>query len=196
MAVNLYAISELVWRQVTTDNDESKLTLEEVDLAVKLEYGWQMLQMNWRERRENGEYFIPSYLSREDDLNIKDNEASIKDLKILKALPSEMWLQQVGVGCSCDYVKTTINQAQLMCDDESLPDGTRTYYVVGEKIKFPKGAHADIVPIIYASDGSDLDSLVVSVDEAIGALVRERVLASYLGKITPEDVTNNSNSNQ
>lgn len=195
MATNLFEISELVWRQVTGGNDETKLLLEEVDAAARLEYAWQMLQMAWRDKAQEGEWIVPSYLSREAELEIKNNEADISKLPILNSIPAEMYIQQVGGLCDCVYTKTTINNAQLFCDDDSLPEGEKTYYILGNKIKFPKGAHAEKLPIIYANDGSDLDSKTVQIDDAIGALVRQSLLTSYLGKQVAQDVTNNSSSN-
>lgn len=196
MATNLFEISELVWRQVTAANDETKLLLEEVDAAARLEYAWQMLQMTWRNRAQEGEWIVPSYLSRETELTIKNNEADISELPILNSLPSEMYIQSVGGICDCVYTKTTINNAQIFCDEDSLPENEKTYYLVGNKIKFPKGTHSDKLPLIYANDGSDLNTKEVSVDDAIGALVRQALLTSYLGRQIPEDASNNSNSNQ
>lgn len=194
---SLKEIAELVQRQVSTANDESKLTVEEVEASAILEYAWQTLQMAWKEKRENGEYIIPSTLLREEELTVINGAADISELPILKALPSEMWLQNIGgIGNPCEYIKSTVNMAQLMTGDDSLPDNVRTYYVLGNKIRFPSGAHSKTVSVIYANDGSDLDADDVQCDEAIGALVRERLLQSYLGKVAPQDVTNNENPNQ
>jgi hypothetical protein len=195
MSVSLQAIAEDVWLQIGGGTDESRIQLEQVIQNATNEYAWQMLQLAWREKRENGEYIIPSYLSRETILKVKNNEADISDLNILKGIQSEQWLQQIGDVTGCVYTKTTINQAQLMADDDSLGEDARTYYVIGNKIRFPKGAHSEEVPMIYANDGSDLDSDEVIVDDAVGALVSERLLLKYLGKITPSDTTNNSNGN-
>lgn len=195
MATNLFEISELVWRQVTGGNDETKLLLEEVDAAARLEYAWQMLQMAWRDKAQEGEWAIPSYISREAEVEVVNNEADISKLPVLNSIPAEMFIQQVGDLCGCSYTKTTINNAQLFCDDDSLPENEKTYFLIGDKIKFPKGVYSEKVPIIYANDGSDLDSKTVQVDDAIGALVRQSLLNSYLGKQVAQDVTNNSNSN-
>lgn len=193
---SLKEISELVWRQIGTANDEARITLEEVDAAAILEYAWQQLQMAWKNKRDDGEYVVPSYLLREGELKVKNNEADISGFGILKGLPSEMWLQNIGgIGCGCNYIKTTVNMAQLMCEDDSLDADTKTYYVIGERIKFPKGVHSEKLPIIYANDGTDLNSQDIIVDEAIGNLVRQALLASYLGKVTPKDDTNNSTPN-
>lgn len=195
MATNLYEISELVWRQIGSANDEARTTLEEVDAAARVEYAWQMLQMTWRNRAQEGEWIVPSYLSREVEIEIKNNEADISNLPILNSLPSEMYIQQVGDSCDCIYTKTTINLAQILCDEDSLPDHEKTYYLIGNKIRFPKGTHADTLPLIYANDGSDLNSKEVMIDDAVGNLVRQALLASYLGKVIPADVTNNSSPN-
>lgn len=192
---SLQAIAEDIWLQIGGGNDEARTQLEQVEQAAIVEYAWQMLQMAWRDKRENGEYIVPSYLSREVELKVVNNEADISKLNILKGLPSEMWLQQIGDILGCTYTKTTINQSQLMADDDSMPDDSRTYFVIGEKIRFPKGTHSDKLPMIYANDGSDLDGKETFVDDAIGALVSERLMAKYFGKVAQEDVTNNSNGN-
>ena len=192
---SLQAIAEDIWLQIGGGNDEARTQLEQVEQAAIIEYAWQMLQMAWRDKRENGEYIVPSYLSREVELKVVNNESDISKLNILKGLPSEMWLQQIGDISGCTYTKTTINQSQLMADDDSMPDDSRTYFVIGEKIRFPKGTHSDKLLMIYANDGSDLDGKETFVDDAIGALVSERLMAKYFGKVAVEDVTNNSNSN-
>ena len=191
---SLLEIAEIVWLQIGGGTDESSTELETVAASARLEYAWQMLQMAWRDKRENGEYIVPAYLSREKELKIVANEADISDLNILRAIPQEMWLQQISGLDGCIYTKTTINMAQLMDGDDALGADAKTYMIIGNKIKFPKGTHADKLNLIYANDGSDLDADDVNVDDAIGALVKERLLASYLGKIVPEDKTNNSNS--
>ncbi len=192
---SLQAIAEDIWLQIGGGNDEARTQLEQVEQAATIEYAWQMLQMAWRDKRENGEYTVPSYLSREVELKVVNNEADISKLNILKGFPSEMWLQQIGDVSGCTYTKTTVNQAQLMADDDSMPDDSRTYLVIGEKIRFPRGTHSDKLPMIYANDGSDLDGKETFVDDAIAALVSERLLQKYLGKVVPEDVTNNSTAN-
>ena len=191
---SLQAIAEDIWLQIGGGNDEARTQLEQVEQAAILEYAWQMLQMAWKNKRDEGEFVVPSYLSREAELKVVNNEADISKLPILKGLPSEQWLQQIGEG-KCIYTKTTINQAQLMVDDDGMPDDSKTYFVIGEKIRFPKGTHSDKLIMIYANDGSDLEGEFTFVDDAVGALVSERLLAKYLGKVANDDVTNNSVSN-
>jgi hypothetical protein len=195
MSISLKAVAEDVWLQVTSISDEPRIEQEQVEQNAKSEYAWQMLQMYWREKKENGEYPMPSYLLRETELKIVNDEANIEDLAVLRSIPCDLWIQMVGT-FSCLYTKTTVNQAQLMEGDDALGDNAKTYFVVGNKFKFPKGVHSNKIPLIYANDGSDLDADDVQVDDAIAALVRERLLASYIGKIAPQDVTNNSNPNQ
>lgn len=195
MSVSLNAIAEDVWLQVISVSDEPRIELEQVEQNAKIEYAWQMLQMYWKEKRDYGEYPMPSYLLREIDLKVKNNEASIEGISVLRSLPSDMWIQMVGT-FDCTYTKTTVNNAQLMQGDDALGENAKTYFVIGNNFKFPKGVYSDKVPLIYANDGSDLDGDDVQVDDAIASLVRERLLASYLGKMTPQDVTNNSNPNQ
>lgn len=191
----LKEIANVVWLKIGGGTDESRITLDEILVVAKVEYAFQALQLSWRERREEGFWNIPSTISRESEpLKVINNEIDISKLKILKAVPLEMWLQNIGgLTCSCFYIQTTINQAQLMCDDDSLPDGTKTYYVVGNKIKFPNGTHEDKLTIIYASSGEDLDD-DISIDDAVAAMIVEKLISIYGNNIIPEDETNDSNS--
>lgn len=124
-----------------------------------------------------------------------NNEADISGLNVFEGFPSEIWLQNIGgINCECKYIKSTVNRSQLLCDDDSLPETARTYYVVKNKIKFPNGVHSNKLPIIYAGMGEGIDG-DIDIDDAIASLVRQRLIDIYLGKIAKEDVTNNSDSN-
>ncbi len=193
--MNLNEIAELVHHKLSPKpGDESAIDVVEIERACYAEYAWQMLQMAWRNKRDEGEYEIPSYLLAEVEKEVVNDEIDIADLKYFKALPQEMWLHQVGgTNCECNYVKSTSNLVQLLCDDDSLADTDRTYYPVGKKIKFPKGTHAKKINIVYADMGSNVNGYI-EIDEAIGALIMERLEQKYLGKVMPEDKTNNSNS--
>lgn len=196
MAGNLKEVANLAWLQIGGGTDESRVTLEEVIATARYEYAWQMLQLAWRERREEGTFYIPSYLAKEVELPIVNNQIDISKEPIMKGLPDERWLVNVGgIGCACEYVKSNINNAQVLCDDDSLGDMVKTYVVIGDKIVFPKGAHGSKLTIIYAHNGSSLDENEITIDDSIGGIVRQRLVEIYLGKTTPEDRTNNSNAN-
>lgn len=194
---NLKETAELAYRQLFPNpGDETALDREDFVSTAKTEYAYQMLLMAWRNKSVDGEFIVPSYISREVEKEVVNNEMDISDLEILKSLPSEMWLQNVGgINCGCKYVKTTINLSQLLCDDDSMADDVKTYYVIGKKIKFPKGVHAKKLPIIYANNGSDLDADEIVVDDAMAGIVRTRLIEIYGGKTGAEDKTNNSNGN-
>lgn len=193
---NLKEVANLAWLQIGGGTDESRITLEEVIATARYEYAWQMLQLAWRERREEGTFYVPSYLAKEVELPIVDNEMDISEQPIMKGLLDERWLINIGgIGCNCKYIKSTLNNAQLLCDDDSLGDNAKTYVVVGNRIKFPQGTHKDKLSIIYAHNGASLNEEEISIDDSIGGIVRQRLIEIYMGKITPEDKTNNSNSN-
>lgn len=193
--MDLKSLVESAWLQLGGGTDESRIKLEAMIEDAKGLYAWEMLQWAWKERREEGFYLIPSHLSTEVELPVENNEIDISSLKMLKYLPQEMYLQNIGgLTCECEYIKTTINQAQLMCDDDSLPDNSKTYLIVGKKIKFPKGAHANKLSIIYANDGTDIDDSL-EVEDAMAGVVRVRLIELYAGKTIPEDKTNNTTSN-
>lgn len=190
---NLLSIAEQVWLQIYPKaTDETKTTKEEVIATAKSEYAYQLWLKLMAERREEGYLEVPSYLLSEIDLPVVDGEMDISSLKIMRGLPSEIWLQKVGeIDCKCKYVKTTLNMAQVLCDDDSLADTDKLYYPVGKKIKFPKGVHKSPLEIIYANSGEKVDDNI-EVDDIIGGVVRRSLLEIYLGKVGPEDKTNNT----
>ncbi len=195
---SLKAIAELTWRQIfPKGSDETRVTREEFLSTAKTEYAYQFWIKMKADKAEDGEFEIPSYLLSEDTLTVKNNEADISQLKsagkaILQGLDQEMWLQNIGgLGCECIYVRTTVNTAQALCGDDSLPDDVKTYIVIGKKIKFPKGVHTNELPIIYANNGNTVNS-DIEVDDVVGAMVRRGLQELYGGKIGPEDKTNDS----
>lgn len=190
---NLLEIAETVFRQVYPNpTDETKTKLGEIISSAKGEYAYQLWMKLMAERREEGYFEVPSYLLTEKELDVVSNEIDLTGLQIMRSLPSEIFLQQVGgINCDCLYVKSTLNLAQVLCDDDSLPDSAKIYYVVGKKIKFPKGTHKTPLPIIYANGGEKVDDMI-EVDSVVGGIVRRTLLDLYLGKVGKEDKTNNS----
>lgn len=191
---DLKSVAELVWRQLFPDPTvQTKVKKEEVLASAKVEYAYQLWLKLMADKREDGYIEVPSYLLSQKELDVSNNEMDISSLKIMRGLPWEIWLVQVGeLDCECKYVKSTVNLAQVLCDDDSLGDSDKTYYVLGKKIKFPKGAHASKLPITYANSGEDIDGKI-EVEDTIAGIVRRSLLDLYGGKIGPKDVTNNSN---
>lgn len=193
---NLKEISEIVWKQIGGGSDESRIELEEIEARARYEYANQMLLLAWKEKRDEGMYLVPSEILSEVKKEVKNNEIDISDLGIIRSLPMEVWLQSIGgIGCKCRYIKSTLNHSKILCAEDSLSEDDKTFYVVGNKIKFPQGAHAKELDIIYANDGEDLDTQQTYVSEAVGALVMQKLAEIYLGKIIPADTTNNSTPN-
>ncbi len=192
---NLNEVCELAFHQVyPTPSDETSIQKEEFIRTGIGEYAYQMLLFYWNQKRMEGYAEVPSYLLTEVEKDVINDEVDISDLKVMRSLPNDFWLQKVGnEKCGCNYVKSTINLTQLLCDDDSLGD-EKTFYLVGNKIRFPKGVLSDKVPIIYASSGVDIDGRI-EIDDGMASLIRQRLLDIYLGKIAPQDSTNNSNSN-
>lgn len=192
---NLLSIAEQVWLQLfPKPTDETKTTKEEVIATAKSEYAFQLWQKLMAEKREEGYFEAPSYLLTEVELEVKDNVIDLTGLKIMRGLPSEIWLQKVGdIDCKCKYIKTTFNLAQVLCNDDSLADTDKPYYAVGKKIKFPRGTHASKLPVTYANSGETVDGRI-EVDDIIGGVVRRSLLEIYGGKIGREDKTNNTSS--
>lgn len=190
---SLLEISELAFRQVYPNpTDETPISLQEFISSAKLEYSYQFLLWYWKEKAVEGVFDMPSELSTEIELPVVDNEMDISGLDIMSRLPNSLWLQNIGgLTCECKYVKSNINLTQLLCDDDSLPDIYKTYLIIGNKIKFPKGTHATPLSIIYANSGKQIGDDIEVMPE-IGAIVRTRLVEIYGGRIGLEDKTNNS----
>lgn len=176
--------------------DETATTLEEITASARLEYAYQYLLWYWKEKGMEGVFNMPGDLSKETDpLPVVNNEVDISDLDIMSRLPNDLWLQKIGkLTDDCVYVKSNINQTQLLKDDDSLPDSYYPFVILGKKIIFPKGTHSNPITFIYAGSGKDIDG-TIEVDDAVGALVKNALLNQYLGRIGIEDKTNNTNAN-
>jgi hypothetical protein len=193
----LKEVAELAWRQVFPNpNDETSISKEEFITTAKGEYALQLWIQAKNEKREEGFYNVPTFLLSEATLDVEDNAVDISDLDILRALPSEIWLQNIGgIRSKCEYVKSTVNQAQLLGDaDDGLADNVKTYYVLGKKIYFPRGTHSTKLPIIYANSGGDVDD-DIEIDDMIAGIIRTRLVEIHIGRTGMEDKTNNQNPN-
>lgn len=193
---NLLEVAQLIYNQINPNpSDENAVQFEEVAASVRIQYPLEQYYYLRQQRKDDWWFALPSHLlSESDDLDVVDNEIDISELKILKAMSGEAWLVNIGgLACKCKYIKSTVNQTQLLCGDDSLPDDSKTYYVIGKKIRLPQGAHAKKLKIIYANDGSSLDESQ-EIDDIVAGIVRVKVLEMYQGKTSKEDETNNSNS--
>lgn len=193
----IQSVAELAWRQVYPNpSDETPVSLAEFIETAKLEYAFQTWRMALEEKEREGWMDIASNLMVESDpLPVENNSVDISKLKIAEFLPEGKWLQGIGgFDCDCRYIKTTIGLYQLLCEDDSLDEGDKLFYVLGKKILFPLGTHADEVTVVYASTGEDLED-GTPIDEVVGAVVRVRLIEIYMGKTGVEDETNNSSSN-
>lgn len=197
MASSIYEIGNLVYLQISGGgSDESIITLEEVITTAKLLYATETLNNARLEKQIDGEYTIPSQLLLEAELEVKGKEADISKLNIERSFPNEAWVQGIGgEDCECKYIKSTLNLSKILCDDDSLPDNVRIFYIVGNKVKFPRGTHAKNITLTYINDGTGLDADDVQVSDAIGGVVRVKLLELYLGRTLQQDVTNNSTPN-
>lgn len=194
--MNLKEVAELSFNKIFPQaGGRASVDVIEFQRTAYHEFAYQTLLMAWKEKADDGYYEVPSYLLAEVEMPVVDNEMDISELKYFKSLPTELWLQNIGgLTCHCKYVKSSVNLSQLLCDDDSLPDTTKTYFPLGKKLVFPKGVHTTPLKIIYANMGEDVNG-AIEVSEAIAALIRERLDAIYLGKVPPADVTNNNNPN-
>lgn len=193
--MNLNEISELSYEQIfPKGGDETAIDKVSFQRTAFAEFAYFTWIAFLNEKNNEGYAEVPSYLISEVEKEVVENEMDISDLKTFKSLPQDVWLVNIGgMNCHCKYVKSTANLTQLLCDDDSLDDAAKTYYITGKKIKFPKGVHKTPLSIMYAS--MDQVNGYIEVSEDIAALVRDKLNAIYLGKVAPVDVTNNSSSN-
>lgn len=193
---NLKSVAEQAWNQLfPRPGDEEAVDKEDFVATAKGEFAYQL----WRKIKEDkflyGVCDIPSYLLSEIELEVKNDEMDISSLKIMRSIDEELWLQNIGgLNCECVYVKSTLNNMKLLCDDDSLSDDSKTYYPFGKKIKFPKGVHTTPLSITYANQGEDINDMI-EIDDAIAGIIRRELINIYGGKIGQEDKANDSDSN-
>lgn len=193
---NLLEIANLSWETIyPLGTDEVAISRESFISSAKLEYAYQFLLWFWKEKREEGMFNMPANLLRESEpIKVIDNEIDISELDIMSRLPNDLWLSKIGkLTDECTYVKSNVNQSQLLKNDDSLPDIYKPYVLLGNKIIFPQGTFSNEITLIYAGSGQDLDDNI-EVDDAIGAIVRTRLQEIY-GRPMPIDKTNNTNPN-
>lgn len=195
---NLLEIAELAYNQIfPLPRDKNAIALEEFIATAKIEYAAAMWIYRQEQISNDGSFEMPSDLLTESEpLDVVNNEIDISSLNYLSSLPNDLWLQNIGgLGCECTYIKTTIRLSQILCEDDSIPESSKPYLIVGKKIKFPKGTHAKSVAIIYANNGTGIDPRVIECNEYVGSKVREKLMGLY-GKKLPADTTNNQNVDQ
>lgn len=193
--MNLKEVAALSYSQIfPKSGDETSIDIIEFERTAYTEFAYFTWLAYLNEKNTEGYADVPSYLLAEVEKNVVDNEMDISDLNTFKSLPQEVWLQNIGgLECTCKYVKSTINLTQLLCDDDSIDNAAKTYYIIGKKIKFPKGVHKTPLSITYASMGENSIG-AIEISEEVASLVRDKLNVIYLGKVGQEDMTNNSNS--
>ncbi len=192
---NLLSIAELAWNQLFPNSgDDAKIRVEEFIASAKSEYAYQVW-LKMKAEKAEGEFEVPSWMLSTAMLEVVDDVMDISSLKVLRGLDSsELWLQNIGgIGCKCRYIKSTVNRAQLLCDDDSLPDDARTFIPIDKQIEFPRGVHTSPLPIIYINNGEKVDGKI-EIDDVLGGLVRRGLLELYAGKTDKEDKTTNASS--
>jgi hypothetical protein len=193
---NLKAIAELAYRALFPEpREKTAITLEEFIATARTEYAASMWIYRMEQIAAEGWFDMNSGLLSEVEKEVVNNKIDISDLNYLNGLPGDLWLQNIGgLQCECNYIKTTINLSQLLCEDDSGSDSDHPYYVQGKSIVFPKGTHSKKLTIIYANTGGDLDEDVIEVDDYVASKVRIKLMQLYGGKM-PVDETNNQSSN-
>lgn len=194
---NLLEIAALAWQQLyPVPNDETAITLEEFETTALSEYALQMWIKARNAKREDGYFEVPSEILVPKEFDVVNDEIDLSGVGILRSIPNEKWVQNVGgLNCKCEYIKSTINNWQLLCDDDCIDDVAKIFYVVGDKIRFPKGVHSTPLEITFASSGEDINGEIPITDDLAG-IIRTRLIEIYGGKTAQEDTTNNTSSTQ
>lgn len=194
---DLREIAQLAWQQVFPNpGNETKITREQFLATAKSEYAYLMWKKIKEDKAEYGECDIPSYLLAEKELPIENNVMDISELEIIRSIDLELWLQDIkgSEDCKCSYIKSTLNKNKALCDDDSIPDESKTFYPLGKKIIFPRGTHDNKLTLVYAKSGQELDE-TIPVDDAIGGIIRRSLVEIYAGKTGDEDKKNDTNPN-
>jgi hypothetical protein len=191
---NLREIANLAWEQIfPMPNDETPISKESFITTAKGQYAWEMWRLSKEEKAQEGVFNIPSGLLTEVILDVKDNKIDITNLPVLRSLTNDKWIANIGgLTSKCKYIASNVNNTQLLEDDDSLPDDSKTYLVIGNSIQFPHGTFKNPESIIYANDGLGINDEETFVDDAIGAIIRTKLIDIYQKK-EQTDTTNNSN---
>lgn len=192
--MNLLSICQVVYDEVFPNaTAQTSVKREHVIETGKGRYAYEMWLQQKNAQNLDGGWDIPSVLLREAELIVANNEADISDLKVFRSFEGDIWMNISVFDSDCEYSRHSVNMHKILNDDEYLGN-SKPYVIIGKKIKFPKGAHSNKVPIVYASNGEDLDDNI-EVDDAIGALVSDYLWKRYTNRL-PEDRSNDSNTNK
>lgn len=191
---DLLSICQVAYDQVYPNaTAQTSVKVEHFIEAGKSKYAFELWRISKEQKRSEGEWDIPSALLREANIDVVDNAADISALNIFRSFEGDTWIQSIGgIESDCSYIRQTINVSRMLLDDEYLGN-SKPYIVVGNSIKFPRGAHNKSIPIIYASNGEDLEDEIL-VDDAIGEIVGIYLVQRFSAKM-PEDRSADSNTN-
>lgn len=189
----IQSVAELYWRAMTPNpGDETKIRKEQVIADAKNEYAYQLWLMSKSDKREYGEFEVPSHLLRESEIHVSSGSANISELNILRGLDFDMWFQGIKTDdCSCKYIKSTNNLVRALCEDDSIGTYKRVY-PIGKKLVFPDGSHSSTLTLIYVGGGDGIDGLI-EIDEKMAGLIRRSLDDLYGKKVGIADETNNTN---
>lgn len=191
---NLKEISAVAYEQVYPNaNIQTPIKVEHFIEVAKSKYAYEMWRLSKELKRSEGEWEIPSSLLRQGEIEVKENVADISNLNVFRTSDGETWIINIGgINCDCSYLKQTPNLAQILCDDDYLGNG-KPYIPIGNNISFPKGSHKSKLPIIYASNGDDLND-EIPIDDTTAELVSIYLVQRFSNKL-PADETANDNAN-
>lgn len=191
---NLKEIAQVSYDQVYPNaSEQTSIKVEHFIQAGRSKMAYELWRLSKELKRAEGEWEIPTALMRQGEITVSDNVADISELNVFRTADGETWISNIGgISCECNYIKQTVNLAQLLCDEDYWGNG-KPYIIVGNKINFPIGTHKTTLPIIYASNGDDIND-EIPIDDTIAELVSIYLFQRFSNKF-PADKTANNNEN-
>lgn len=194
--MTIQAIAELVHGiAYPQGGDEVKISLEDFIESAKLRFAYRTWERNRLNKNMGDGNTIDSSLLAPTKIKVKKSRASISHISPMRGLEADMWIQRIG-GVSCggkEFSVMTENQYKLLCDDDSRMDCDSAVIVEGNVLFFPDGLKDMELDLIYATDGTEMDS-EIEIDNSIGAVVQSDLISLYV-RTPQEDKSNNSNGN-
>lgn len=192
-------IAELAHNQAFPTSDRPLITKAEFVRTAISEFAYQSLLLYWKSKREEGYYSLPEWLVSEKDLDVNEGVVDVSELNFMTTIPGGGWLIDIkdisSKGCGgCVFIKSSYANSRLLCNDDSKDEGDTPFYFLNGKIKFPKGVKSKSVTVIYANTGDGVTD-DIEIDNAMAAIVRDRLMQIYLGKTPKKDETINDNPN-
>lgn len=196
MATTIEKVAEIVYLRVNPKGGADAPNLKgEYIAAAKLMFAKRMYFLSKEQRREDGEFIVPSYLIARQPIKVLNGSSSDwSELKVMKGMGGDNWLMSLDsekTDCPPEYAKFSINTYKTVTDGQM--GNLIPYYPLGKQIIFPKGTEDKNVFVTYVSDGSAMSGDTEIPDDVAGDLILD--LYNFYTDKSPEDKSNNNNPN-